>query len=140
LGEWQSASEQLGGVKMEIAEARSIVDTLANGIDPATGEILPNASPYNEPKVIRALFTVLGSTKGARPSKKTLEQLQEENLASGRPRNAGLPWPDELKAEVAGKFESGMPLNELARCFERTKGAILSELKKQGLIDLVAAD
>lgn len=125
---------------MEFDEARSILCTLADGIDPATGEVLPEASPYNEPKVIRALFTVLDSTKGARPAKKTLAQQQEDNLAAGRPRNAGLPWTDELKAEVAKRFETGTPLSELAQRFERTRGAILSELKRQGLIDLATAD
>jgi hypothetical protein len=31
----------------------------ANGINPITGEILPDASPYNDPAVIRALFEAL---------------------------------------------------------------------------------
>ncbi|EGU61756.1 hypothetical protein VINI7043_21551 [Vibrio nigripulchritudo ATCC 27043] len=33
-----------------------IVEALANGINPQTGEVLPSESPYNSPDVIRALF------------------------------------------------------------------------------------
>ncbi|ADE13513.1 conserved hypothetical protein [Nitrosococcus halophilus Nc 4] len=125
---------------MELDEAREILNALANGVDPVTGEVLPETSPYNEPKVIRALFTVLNSLKGKRQPKKTLEEKQQENIAAGRPRNAGLPWTDDLKGELAEKFQSGVALDELARYFERTRGAILSELAKQGFIEQAEVD
>ena len=37
-------------------EAKQIIDVLARGIDPATGEVLPENNPLNGPHVIRALF------------------------------------------------------------------------------------
>ena len=43
---------------MEIREAQSIVKNLAEGVDPNTGEVFAPDSPYNEPRIIRALFTV----------------------------------------------------------------------------------
>jgi hypothetical protein len=43
---------------MELAVARQIIDTLAQGIHPVTGEIMLEDSPYNAPPVIRALFAV----------------------------------------------------------------------------------
>lgn len=125
---------------MEIREANGIVSALANGVDPITGEVLADESPYNDPNVIRALFTVLKSSGGLKPAKKTLEQRQKENVAVGRPRNAGLPWTEELKEELAERFENGASPGELARHFERTRGAILSELEKQGLIEQPTAD
>jgi len=67
--------------------------------------------------------------------KKSLEEKQEENIRKGRPRNAGLPWTDELRKEVAGMFKSGKSIKELAQYFERTEGAIVSELVRQGLIN-----
>lgn len=120
---------------MELEKAKGIVRLLADGIDPTTGEVLPKESPYNDPVVIRALFSVIESLKEVRKPKKTFEQKQQENLDSGRPRNAGLPWTDELKTEVASKFQSGTSVPELSRYFERTKGAIVSELTRQGLIE-----
>jgi len=119
---------------MEFTEAKNLVSALANGTDPVTGEILPAKSPYNEPTVIRALFTVLNSSNG-KATRKSPEEKMEENLAAGRPRNAGLPWTDDLRVELAEKFQGGTTLQELARHFERTNGAILSELARQGLVD-----
>ena len=43
---------------MELQIARQILDTLAQGIHPATGEAMPEDSPYNAPPVIRALHAV----------------------------------------------------------------------------------
>jgi DNA-binding transcriptional ArsR family regulator len=120
---------------MELEKAKEIVRLLADGIDPTTGEVLPKESPYNDPVIIRALFSVLESLKEVRKPKKTIEQKQQENIDSGRPRNAGLPWTDELKTEVASKFQSGTSVPELSRHLERTKGAIVSELMRQGLIE-----
>ena len=117
---------------MEINESKALLSSLANGIDPATGEVLPDTSPYNDPRVIRALFTVLYPAK---QSRKKPEAKQQENVAAGRPRNAGLPWTESLKEELAKKFRAGARLDQLAQDFNRTKGAILSELLKQGLIE-----
>ena len=122
---------------MEIGEAKRIVEALADGIDPTTGEVLPQESPYNDPNVIRALFTVLGSIKTVKKSKQTDEQKRQGNIEDGKPKNAGLPWTKELKAEVATRFCSGSSYDELAQYFERTKGAIISELTKQGLIESI---
>ena len=43
---------------MELQQARAIVETLAQGIHPVSGELMDADGPYNEPAVIRALFTV----------------------------------------------------------------------------------
>lgn len=125
---------------MDFNEAKNILNFLANGINPITGEVLPEISPYNEPKVIRALFTILGSSKSQKAPKKTPEEKQQENLISGRPKNSGLPWTDDLKKELEDKYNSGFKVEELVQYFERTKGSILSELLKQGLIDKTIAD
>jgi hypothetical protein len=45
-----------------------------------------------------------------------------------------LPWTDELKKEVANMFKSGATIKEMAKHFERTEGAIVSELVRQELI------
>ena len=119
---------------MDLEKAKELVRLLAEGVDPTTDEVLPKESPYNEPIVIRALFTVIESLKEVQSPKRTVGQKQQENLNSGKPKNAGLPWTYDLKTEVASKFQSGTSISELSRYFERTKGAIVSELTKQGLI------
>ena len=46
---------------MDIVRAKEIVSALADGIDPTTGEVLPEDSIYNKGEIIRALYTVLSS-------------------------------------------------------------------------------
>ena len=120
---------------MELDEAKEIVRALADGVDPTTGEVLPQESPYNDPSVIRALFKVIESTRTAKKPTKTNEQRQQDNIDSEKPKNAGLPWTDELKAELASKYRSGVSIDEICKQYERTKGAIVSELTKQGLVE-----
>jgi hypothetical protein len=120
---------------MEVDEAKKIVRLLAEGIDPTTGEVFPKESPYNNPVIIRALFSVIEYLKEKPKPKKTVEQKQQDNLDSGRPKNAGLPWTDELKTEIASKLRNGTSVAELSSYFERTRGSIVSELTRQGLIE-----
>ncbi len=120
---------------MEIEKAKEIVTLLAKGADPSTGEIFANDSPYNQPIVIRALFTVLNHVRVPKKQNKlSVEEKQEQNIESGKPRNAGLAWTEELKQEVATLFGQGKSINELSQHFERTEGAIASELEHQGII------
>jgi len=120
---------------MELNKAKETIEILADGINPSTGEVLPREGPYNDPAVIRALFTILDSIKAIRPPGRTVEQRQNDNVENGKPRNAGLQWTTELRTEAAEKFKQGSSVHELADSFERTPGAITSELVKQGLID-----
>lgn len=121
---------------MELERAKEIVTLLANGTDPVTGEVFAEDSPYNHPTVIRALYTVLNNLNSPKKQGKlSIEEKQAQNLASGKPRNSGLPWSDDLKAKVASLFQAGKPVKELAQHFERTEGAILAELVHQGIID-----
>jgi hypothetical protein len=41
---------------MDVRSAKQIVQLLARGINPVTGEVFPDDSPYNHPTIIRALF------------------------------------------------------------------------------------
>ncbi len=121
---------------MDIIKAKEIVEMLADGIDPTTGEIFPPDSHYNNPEVIRALFTVLRSVRmPAKATKKSIEEKQKDNIENGKPRNAGLPWTQDQRNEVASLFDQGNTIEELSSYFERTTGAIKSELTHQGLID-----
>ncbi|MEA3356808.1 MAG: hypothetical protein U9Q23_05715 [Candidatus Bipolaricaulota bacterium] len=120
---------------MEITKAKKIVEALANGIDPITGEVFPKDSPYNHPDIIRALFSILHKFQNIKSkNKRSLEDKQRENIENGRPRNAGLPWNDRMKEDLAIGFKAGVSVDQLAGKLERTRGAIIAELKKQGLI------
>jgi len=110
-----------------------IIESLANGVNPITGEVFDNDSVYNNPEVIRALFFVLEKVKKSK-TKKTIEEKQNMNISNGKPKNHGLPWTKELKEELKELFKQNKSISELANIFERTKGSIISELLKQELI------
>lgn len=122
---------------MELSEARTIVKTLAQGVDPMTGEVFAPDSPYNQPRVIRALFTVHAHARVPK-TKMSPDERRQQNLELGRPRNAGLPWSDEDRSLVASKFRGGTTMEELAAALERSRTAIYAELVRQGLVDPVA--
>ncbi|KIM12930.1 MAG: hypothetical protein KU38_03165 [Sulfurovum sp. FS08-3] len=121
---------------MDEEKSYSIINSLANGVHPVTGEIFEINSPYNHPDIIRALFFILNNKKQGKTYniKKTLEQKQEENIQKGLPKNSGLPWSNELKSKLANQFKETKSISELAIIFERTTGSIIAELVKQGLV------
>jgi hypothetical protein len=116
-----------------------IIEALANGIDPLTGEVLPSDSLHNNPEIIRSLFAIIDHIKTSsikQPKmKKTLGQKRNENIKKGLPENAGLPWNDDQRDNLTEQFKSDVSREELAELHGRTKGAISSELKKLGLIE-----
>jgi hypothetical protein len=98
--------------------AIQILQRLANGVNPVTGEIFAADSPYNEPAIIRALFFVL-------------EQMQSPR--ANLPENHGRPWAAEEKLFVANAYREGAALIHIAKALKRTRGSIRSELIRQGL-------
>jgi hypothetical protein len=120
--------------QMDITAARFIVKTLAQGIDPTTGEVFPADSPYNEPRVIRALFKVIELAWPPGRSKLSLDERRQRNIERGMPRNAGLPWSEDARAAVADGFRNGRTIRELATELERSLTAINAELIRQELV------
>jgi hypothetical protein len=119
---------------MELNQSRQIVHTLAQGIHPATGEVFPPESPYNDPVVIRALFSILESAKAIRRPGKSIEERRRDNLGLGRPKNSGLPWTDEDRALIKSGFQEGMAVKTLAETLERSSSAIVAEIIRQDLV------
>ena len=119
---------------MELKAATTIVKTLAQGVHPTTGEVFSPDSPYNDPLVIRALFTVHDFVRQAKKPKMTAGEKRRANLEFGRPGNAGLPWSEDDRTAVASGFREGRTISALAASVERSSGAIHAELIRQGLV------
>ena len=110
---------------MDIIRAKEIVHALADGVDPRTGEILPEESVYNSPEVIRALFTLL--------ERVNIDEQANTNLKKDPLRNAGKPWTFEEDEQLRNEFLSEVKISEMAEIHGRTKGAIESRLDHIGL-------
>ncbi len=106
-------------------EAKEIIEALANGINPETGEILPAQSNFNSPQVIRALFA---ATKALESAVKLVER--NDSL----PSNAGRSWSEIEDKELIACFDAGAPVKNIATKHRRTFGAIASRLVRLGRI------
>lgn len=118
---------------MELQIARQIIDTLAQGIHPVTGEAMPEDSPYNAPPVIRALHAVSRALEGMAAA----PQAQETPPPSSRSRrvpNAGKPWSAQDDAALETAFDAGVPLKQAAQELGRTQFALEQRLMKLGKV------
>ena len=111
---------------MNIIEALSIVESLADGIDPITGEVFPPESPYQHPQIIRSLYTVIYAFKETNAQK--IQTLPRKNT----PTNTGKPWSAEDDAALVRDFDMGISLRQLAAKLQRTIYAIEVRLLKLG--------
>lgn len=110
---------------MELQLAREIINVLAQGIHPVTGEAMPPDSPYNEPPVIRALYTV----------SQALERSDATRLRREGPVNAGKAWTEQEDHGLAAAFDAGQELRQMALELGRSRLAIEARLVKLGRIE-----
>jgi hypothetical protein len=113
---------------MEQAAALKIIQQLANGTDPHTGEIFRADSPYQHPDTVRALFVALRALEG-QPAPK---QSAAGNAA--KPQKSGKPWSDDEDKALATAFDAGKRIPELAVQYQRSNFAIEARLAKLGKI------
>jgi hypothetical protein len=116
---------------MELQIAREIIDTLARGIHPVTGEVMPQDSPYQEPSVVEALLAVQQALD-APPTK-------PRRARTDLPANTGKPWSTDDDEQLRLGFYAGTPTKDLAAALGRTRWAIESRLVKLGMLTLAAA-
>ena len=112
---------------METDRAIEILRLLSEGMDPFTGEIFPDNSPYQHPDTVRALFKAI----------EALRKLQGRQVRQGNlPENAGKPWTEEEDNQLINRYDAGKSFKEMAEEHKRTDGAIKSRLLKLGKISL----
>lgn len=111
---------------MEAGQALALVRSLANGVDPESGEVFAPESPYQRPQVVRALYEAATA----------LERIERfERRRSQMPQKTGAPWTEEEDRRLLAGFDAGRALQELAAAHERTMGAVRARLLKYGRIN-----
>ena len=106
-------------------EAKSIIEALANGVDPETGEVLSAQSVFNNPQVIRALFIATNALDSLAKREK-----REKTL----PDKAGKAWSELEDSELLSAFDVGRSIKDIAAKHSRTEGAISARLIRLGRI------
>jgi hypothetical protein len=117
---------------MEKEQTLKILNALASGVHPATGEKFAADSPYQHPDTVRALFEAMrlvegGATAPAAERRPALPQ-------SG----SGSRWSSEEESRLAGAFDAGKSVDELARSHNRSRAAIEARLVRLGKMDASA--
>lgn len=111
---------------MDATQALAVVRSLANGVDPESGEIFPAQSAYQRPQVVRALYEAATA----------LERIERfDRRKSQMPQKTGEPWSEEEDRRLLAAFDAGRALQELAAAHERTMGAVRARLLKYGRIN-----
>ena len=119
---------------MEREQAMKILNALANGVHPATGEVFAADSPYQHPDTVRALFEAVRAIEGARP----VTVQSEERKSGDMPANTFVRWTPEEEERLAAAFDAGRTSAELAKIHNRSRAAIEARLLKLGKIDVSA--
>ena len=108
---------------MDIIRAKEILEILADGVNPLTGEVLPDSDSCNQVEVVRAIHAVL----------KYID-LEPEKPKRPQPENAGKPWTQEDEEILCRMFDTGCPGEAICNHFQRSHGAIAAKLVKLGKI------
>ena len=113
---------------MEKQAALHILQTLAQGTDPHTGETFPGTSPYQHPDTVRALYLAIQAL--AEPM-----SARSRPSAHAAPTNAGKPWNDDEDKLLAEGFDAARSIAELAEHHQRTRAAIQARLVRLGKVE-----
>ncbi|MBT2563800.1 hypothetical protein J7E50_21425 [Pedobacter sp. ISL-68] len=94
-----------------------VLEQLAAGVDPATGEVFPPDSPYQQAPIIRALYFAISE----------LKVLADKG-------KQGQPWTTEEDSLLLKDFNEGTKISQLAKLHGRSYGAIKARLIKLEII------
>ena len=118
---------------MEREQTLRILNALANGVHPATGEQFAADSPYQHPDTVRALYAAVRALDGgAAPMAATGRRPAPPQ--SG----AGSRWSEEEEQRLVSAFDTGRTIDALAQAHNRTRAAIEARLVRLGKLDASA--
>lgn len=107
---------------MDLQRAKELLYTLADGVNPLTGEILPETDSCNQVEIVRALHKVL----------RVLDETDAKQ--KGTTGNAGKPWTLEDDAALCRMFDAGSTCQDMQAYFQRTRRSIEARLVRVGKI------
>jgi len=118
---------------MDREQTMRILNALANGVHPATGERFAADGPYQHPDTVRALFEAMRAVEGSGAP----APAPESKLAFPQ-SGSGSRWSTEEEERLAAGFDAGKSVDELARAHNRSRAAIEARLVRLGKMDASA--
>jgi hypothetical protein len=118
---------------MEREQTLRILNALANGVHPATGEQFSADSPYQHPDTVRALYAAVRTLEGT-AAVPTATERRPAPPQSG----AGSRWSTEEEERLIAGFDAGATIEALARAHGRSRAGIEARLVRLGRLDASA--
>jgi len=118
---------------MEKEQTLRILNALANGVHPATGEKFAADGPYQHPDSVRALFEAMRAVEGGAATAPAPER-KPAFPQSG----SGSRWSGEEEQRLAAAFDAGESVDALAHAHNRSRAAIEARLVRLGKMDASA--
>lgn len=115
---------------MNAKDAYTLLETLMNGIDPITGELLPEDHVCQEPDVLRALHRALMALRSCGDA-----PAEPSRVSQSGKLNAGRPWTQEDQDRLKQLHEAGTSMEEMCRLLQRRKRGVTNQLIYLGLAD-----
>jgi hypothetical protein len=123
---------------MEKEQTLRVLNALANGIHPATGEKFAADSPYQHPDTVRALFAAMRAVEGGTAQAAPAPAAAPERRPAMPQSGSGSRWSPEEEQRLAAAFDAGRTVDELARAHNRSRAGIEARLVKLGKMDASA--
>lgn len=120
-GEFDVGLDGLGDRALE--RSLAVLSALAEGIDPVTGESLPDSC--REALVADSLHLAVAALRARAKQRARRARL---------PANVGKPWRPEEDAALLAAWDAGETLEALAARFGRTRIGIRSRLQRHGRV------
>jgi len=122
---------------MEREQTLRILNALANGVHPATGEKFAADGPYQHPDTVRALFQAMRAVEGS--GTPVAEPAPAPERKPALPHSgSGSRWTPEEEQRLAVGFDAGRTVDELARAHGRSRAGIEARLVRLGKMDASA--
>jgi len=118
---------------MDREQTMRILNALANGVHPATGERFAADGPYQHPDTVRALFEAMRAVEGS-----GAPAPAPESKPAFPQSGSGSRWSTEEEERLAAGFDAGKSVDELARAHNRSRAAIEARLVRLGKMDASA--
>lgn len=124
---------------MEKEQALRVLNALANGVHPATGEKFAADSPYQHPETVRALFEAMRAVESGGVAAAPAPAAPAAARRPALPQSgSGSRWSPDEEQRLAAAFDAGRTVDELARAHGRSRAGIEARLVRLGKLDASA--